>query len=195
MCSIGLYANAGGDELYGQFGETFNYKLQHDKKVHKMADEEFQGIPINPSDLPIDAVTMEESQVYPAILEKATIAMRLSKKDVLYCAVQVSIPDGDYEGMIVSANYLALPIPLRPESTKKDKIHATNIGAPFARFSRSFKLPGGMPQVSLARPDTVQAWQKWIAKAYGNRGKIMIKNQEFPEGSGRMRSGISDFVF
>ncbi len=158
-------------------------------------DEEFQGIPINPADLPTDGVTMEESQVYPAILEKATVSMKLSKKDVLYCAVQVSIPDGDYEGMVVSLNYLALPIGLPADASKKEKIHAQNLGAPFARFLRSFKITAIMPPVSLGRPDSLQAWQDWVAKAYGNRGKIMIKNQEFPEGSGRMRSGISDFVF
>lgn len=157
--------------------------------------EVWQGIPVNAGDLPIDAVQMEESQVYPATLEKVVVASKLSKRGVVYCAVQVSIPEGDYEGMTVALNYLPLPIGVRSDATKKEKIAAQNQSAAFGRFCRSFKITGQVPAVSLASAESINRFHDFMSKFYGNRGKVMIRNQEFPEGSGRQRSGISDFVF
>lgn len=158
-------------------------------------EESWPGIPVNPSDLPTDQVTLEESQVYPAILEKVAVSMKPSKRGVLYCAVQVSIPSGDYEGIILMQNYLPLPIGTHPNASKKEKVFAQNTSASFARFAKSFKINKMLPPVNLARPETVQAFQDEIAKFYGNSGKIMVQNQEFPEGSGRRRSSVSDYVF
>ena len=72
---------------------------------------------------------------------------------------------------------------------------AQNNNAAFSRFAKSFKISGPIPPVSLEHPESIQAFQDHISKAYGNRGKFMVQNQEFPQGSGRMRSSISDFVF
>jgi len=152
-------------------------------------------IPINVGDLPIDTVLLEESGVYPAALERATVSMKLSKKGVLFCAVQVSVTEGDFEGQMLTINYLPLPVAVGADATKRERIQALNQSAAFGRFCRSFKITGAMPPVSLTNPDSIRAWQDWIEKYYGNNGKVTVRNQEFPEGSGRMRSGLSDFVF
>lgn len=152
-------------------------------------------IPINAGDLPVDTVLLEESGVYPCTLERATVSMKPSKKGVLYCAVQVSVTEGDFEGQMLTINYLPLPVAVGPDASKKERILAMNVSAPFGRFCRSFKITGVIPSVSLSNPDSIRNWQDWIEKFYGNNGKVTIRNQEFPEGSGRQRSSLSDFVF
>lgn len=153
------------------------------------------GIPINAGDLPIDTVKLEESDVYVGTLEKVVVSARPSKNGVLFCAVQCAVSQGDYEGVTVTINYLPLPIAVHPNASKKEKIYAQNTSAAFGRFCRSFKIKGEIPKVSLSDSESVQRFQEFISKFYGNEGKFMIRNQEFPEGSGRMRSGVSDFVF
>jgi len=153
-------------------------------------------IPVNAGDLPVNEITLEESVVYVGSLDKVAVSMKLSRKDVLYCAIQCTVTEGDYEGMTVGTNYLALPIYVHPNATKKEKIYAQNTAnAKFGRFTRSFKVKGEIQYVKLADPESVQRFQDWMGKHYGNTGKFMIQNQEFPEGTGRQRSGISDFVF
>lgn len=153
-------------------------------------------IPINPGDLPTNEITLEESQIYVGSLDRVAVSMKLSKKGVLYCAIQCTVTEGDYEGMGVGTNYLALPIAVRPDASKKEKIYAQNTAnAKFGRFCRSFKIKNELPPVRLEDPESIQRFQDAIAKNYGNIGKFQIQNQEFPEGSGRQRSGISDFVF
>lgn len=157
--------------------------------------EEFEGIPVNLSDLSVDAPVMEESQVYSAVLEKVAVSMKPDKGGRVFCSVQCSIPDGDYEGYVVQTNWLVLPYGVRPDASKRAKIQQQKDCAPFTRFARSFRITGTPPVVSLGRPESIQAFQDWIAKSYGNRGKIMIQNQEFPQGSGRKRSGINEWIF
>ncbi len=159
---------------------------------------EFEGgIPIRAGDIPTETVTLEESLVYLGSFGKIAVSSKLSKKDVLYCAVQCTVSAGDYEGMTVTINYLPLPVAAGPNASKKMKIQAQNTSAAFGRFRKSIKIPDSavIPTVRLSEPQTIQAFQDFMAKYYGNSCKFMIKNQEFPEGSGRKRSGLSDFVF
>jgi hypothetical protein len=151
------------------------------------------GIPINVGDLPVNEINLEESQIYSGSLDRVAVALKESKRGLLYCAVQCTVTEGDYEGMTVGTNYLALPIGVRDDASKKEKIYAqNNANAKFGRFCRAFKIKGEAPAVSLSNPDSIQAFQDWIAKSYGNVGKFQVQNQEF---NGRMRSGIADFVF
>ena len=152
-------------------------------------------IPINAEDLPIDSVPMEESSVYNGYLRKATISPKLSKKDVLYCALQLEVADGDYEGRTVMLNYLPLPVGISPDASKAQRIKIQEQNQAFGRFVKAFKISGRIPSVSLSNPDSLTAWQAWIEPFYDKVGKFTIRNQEFPEGSGRLRSSVSDFVF
>ena len=149
------------------------------------------GIPVNAADLPTDQVVLEESQVYPVTLDRVAVSLKLSKRDVLYCAAQTTVASGDYEGVPLGINYLPLPVGTHPNASKKEKIQAQNISAMFGRFCRCFGVKGIIPPVSLDDPESIQAFQDFISKFYGNQGKVMVKNQEF---NGRDRSGISDFL-
>ena len=154
------------------------------------------AIPINPEDLPIDNVVMDDSLVYVGELVKAVVAQKLDRNGAAYCSIQVAVTDGDYEGRTVMRNYIQLPRAITSEMTKRDRILAQDGMVAFGRFCRAFGIRGTpMPEVDHRNPDTLQAWQDWIGKFYGNTGKFTVQNQEYPEGSGRMRSGINDFVF
>lgn len=152
-------------------------------------------IPIGINDLPIDTVPLSESDVYSGVLNKSTISPKLDKKGNIFASVQIEVSLGDFEGRTVMLNYLPLPVPIREDMSKGERIRAQDRAVAFARFCRAFRITGNMPSVSFAAPDSITAWQEWIEKFYGNNGKFTVKNQEFPEGSGRLRSGVNDFVF
>ncbi len=152
-------------------------------------------IPIGLSDLPIDTVPRDESLIYHGTLNRATVSPKLDKNGYAYASVQVEITEGDFEGRSVSMNYLPLPVALSPDMTKSQRIRALDKSVSFARFARAFSIHGNMPAVDHSDPDTISMWQEWVEKFYGNGGKFTVRNQEFPEGSGRMRSGIADFIF
>ena len=152
-------------------------------------------IPINAEDLPIDTVPMDESSVYTGELTKATLSPKLDKRDDMFCAVQVAVMEGDFEGRTVMLNWLLLPIPLSPDMNKRERVQAIDKSTSFGRFAKSFGIKGKIPSVDIRNSESVSEWQDWISQFYGNQGKFTVRNQEFPEGSGRMRSGINDFVF
>ena len=152
-------------------------------------------IPINPGDLPIDGINLEESVVYTGELRRATISPKLDRNGNVYCAVQLEVADGDYEGMNVAMNYLPIPNPISEDAPKRDRIKAHNQAVSFGRFCRAFKIDGAMPAVKAGDSESYNRWQDWVSQFYGRTGKFTVQNQEFPEGSGRMRSGVRDFVF
>lgn len=152
-------------------------------------------IPVNLEDLSLEAPTLDESEVYSGELVKVALSPKLSKNGVMFCAIQVVVNDGDYEGNTVMLNYLPLPIARTPQMSKRDAIYAQGISAQFARFCSAFKIKGSMPPVrSLDDAESVAIWSEWANQFVGHVGKFTIKNQEFPEGSGRLRAGISDFI-
>jgi|SRR5882724_1738698 len=151
-------------------------------------------IPINPGDLPIDSISLDDSLVYAVSLVKGIVNPKADKSGFIFCKLQYEVAEGDYEGMTVMQNWLRLPVALTANPSKKELVQKTNMNAPFGRFCRAFRITHVMPPVRLEDRESIEAWQEWIEKAYGNIGKVTIQNQEFPEGSGRMRSGIADFV-
>jgi len=157
--------------------------------------EESGQIPVNAGDLPIDVVTMEESGIYVGILKQVVINPKLSKKQqIIFCMASLEVAEGDYEGRTVNHNYIPLPVAVTPDMNKAQRIRAIDLSVPFRRFSAAFRITGIIPPVkSLADAEGIRAWHEWISKFYGNQAKFQIRNQEFPEGSGRMRSGVSDF--
>lgn len=153
------------------------------------------AIPVNLEDLPIEGTPLDESEVYTGELVKSTVSPKTDKRGNVFVNLQVVVTEGDAEGKTVMLNYLPLPVPMLEEMTKRDKMRAEDISVAFARFCRSFGIRGRMPQVDLSDPESIGVWQDWISQFYGRIGKFTVKNQEFPEGSGRLRSGISDFLF
>ena len=152
-------------------------------------------IPTNVEDLAVDTVPLEESAVYSGLLRKATINPKVDKNGYIFAALQLEITDGDYEGRTVMMNYLPLPTPFTDDMSKAERIKAQDKSTTFARFCRAYGIKGKMPAVALHDRDSIASWQEWVTRFYGNNGKFTVRNQEFPEGSGRLRSGVSDFVF
>lgn len=150
-------------------------------------------IPVD--NLPIDSTPMDESSVYKAGLDKVTLSPKLDKSGGIFCAVQVVVNEGDFEGRTVRSNWVPLPMAVPEDATKRDKILAADRAVMFGRFCRSFGIRGNMPEVRLVDSESVTAWNEWIGKFYGNVGRVTIRNQEFPSGSGRMNAGINDFIF
>ena len=151
-------------------------------------------IPIDINDLPIDTVPLDESAVYTGILKRATVSPRPDKNGYAFAAIQLEVTEGPYEGRTVMGNYLPLPVSIHEDMSKAERIRAMDKSVAFARFCRAFRVKGTMPPVSHADPTSLADWQEWITQFYDNTGKFTIRNQEFPEGSGRLRSGVSDFV-
>ena len=145
-------------------------------------------IPVGSGDLPIDVTPLDESAVYNGILKRVVISPRLDKNGNTFCQATFEVADGDFEGKTVMMNYLPLPTLVDADMSKADRIRTRDRGVPFERFCRAFKISGDMPS-------NHEEWQDWISQFYESMGKFTIRNQEFPEGSGRLRSGVSDFIF
>lgn len=154
-------------------------------------------IPVNASDLPIDTPPLEESSVYDVVLKKVVLNPRKSKEGtgVAFCKLQCEVVGGDFDGAFLPLNYLPLPIALEDGMTKGERYQANKVSVAFGRFCRSFKITGEVPGVDLLDPDSSSQWQDWISQFYESTGKVTIRNQEFPAGSGRLQSGINDFIF
>lgn len=144
--------------------------------------------------LPIESVVLDESLVYVVSLTKATLSPKIDTGGRMYCSLMTEVVQGDYEGKAVGTNWLPIPYPISDTASKKDRYKWQDTVNTFARFCRSFKIKDQMPEVDLIDPDSKQRWQDWIEKSYGNVGKVTIQNQEFPKGSGKLRSGINDYV-
>lgn len=153
-------------------------------------------IPVNPGDLPIEGVTLEESEVYNVEFKKAAVSPKLSKRGVPFCMLQFEIVDGDYEGVTVSMNYMPLPLVVAPDAKKRDQVQAHERSWQFGRFAKAFGIPKSEAfAMTMLTAQSMAEWHEKIQEHYGNRGKITIQNQEFPAGSGRKRSGVNDFIF
>ena len=129
------------------------------------------------------------------MFKRATLSPKLSKKDVLFCSAQFEIVEGDYEGATLMINYLPIPIAITPDDSKAARFQKSRLNEAFGRFCRAFKIVSKMPPVSITDPESYSRWQEWISEFYENTGKVTIQNQEFPVGSGRLRSSVNDFVF
>ena len=153
-------------------------------------------IPINPQDLPIDTTPLEESNVYTGYFRRATVSPKPSKGGLVFAALQFEVAEGDFEGRTVMMQYMPLPVKVTDTMNKAQRIRAIDAThVPFGRFARAFGIKSNnMPEVTLAAPDSLGRWQEWISQFYDQTGKFTIRNQEFPEGSGRLRSGVNDFV-
>lgn len=154
-------------------------------------------IPVNAEDLPIDAVMLDDSLVYRMSLQKAMFPVKKSKKDVLFIGMSFQVVEGDYEGQTVNLNYMPLPVPVFEDMKKSDRIQAQNNSAAFGRFCRAFGIRGSLDElykVTLEDQDSQRAASEWFDKHIGKVGSVTIANQEFPEGSGRQRSSVKDFV-
>lgn len=149
-------------------------------------------IPTNAEDLPIDTVPMDDSKVYVGELRKFTCAMKLDKRGGMYASIQIEVTEGEFEGRTVMMNYLALPMKIDPDATRAERIKALDRAVTFGRFSKAFKVKGTIPYADGL--EGAQGWNNWMETFLGNGGKFTISNQEYPEGSGRIRSGIADFV-
>jgi len=154
------------------------------------------GIPVNPSDLPTEPVRLPDDRFFKGSLEKVTLALKLDRNDHMYVAVRCAVvEDDDYEGMTVERSYLALPIGVPPNAPKKVQYYLQNLGYPFARFAKSFKINKELPIVmSVGDSEARQKFHDFWEQFYGNIGTFSIENREFPEGSGRVTSSIRDFV-
>jgi hypothetical protein len=157
---------------------------------------ENQGIPINLSDLPTEAVIIPDDRMYKVQLEKVTLAMKVDKNDHMYVAVRCTVvEDEDYEGLPVERNYLALPLGVAADAPRKVKFAVQNHNAPFGRFVKAFKITGELPPILDVRDaEARQAVTDFFEKFYGNIGTVSVETREFPVGSGRMTTNIRDFV-
>ncbi len=122
------------------------------------------------------------------IPKKAVINPKADRNGNTFAQLSIEVASGDFEGKTVQMNYLPLPKVVTEGMSKAERIKASDLGVPFQRFCRAFKITGHMPTDR-------EAWQDWISQFYESHGKFTVRNQEYPEGSGRMRSGVSDFIF
>lgn len=156
------------------------------------------GIPVNPEDLPIEAPYIEDtSAVYNIELIKV-IGPKSDKNSKLFFGIMGRIVDGDYEGLVISKNYIKLPVPYPENAKKKDRIQVDVNNSDFGRFARVFKPRGTLEALfnctSLNDSEAVASAREYLEQCLGNVGPVTVENSEFPVGSGKMRSAINDFV-
>lgn len=172
---------------------------QREKKERqaKMSDEGY--IPVNPEDLPTSSALLDESEIYQVALKRIAISPKADKNNKAYCAVMVEVVSGDFEGATLVKNYLQMPWYLRPEvMTKRELYAATKQTEQFGRLAKCFKFKGSLPPELIPGADNYEAvraaWDEYFKMFYDNVGSVTIENSEFPQGSGRKRSALLDFI-
>lgn len=153
-------------------------------------------IPVNPEDYNLFETPLDESSIYVTTLDKVTLSPKRDKNGYCYCAIQVIVADGDFEGKTVTMNYLPLLVPFEPGMSKREMIAAQDKSAVFARFAKAYKVGGPIAYVTdPTDPEQRERFTEWMSKYIGNTGKVTVVMNEFPVGSGRRRPNINDFVF
>ena len=184
-----------------------NRKMQ--EEVWKICDEQLMnamveglkvapengGIPVNPEDLPINNVLLEDDKIYEVELTKVAVSPKLSKRDKPYFAIQCVVTDGDFEGITLMRQYIEIPWKLDPDAPKRDRIQFQQSCRDLGRFCKAFKVKGQVVYADREDGSWRESFAEWLDSSVGNRAKVSIQNQEFPEGSGKFNSSINDFVF
>lgn len=152
-------------------------------------------IPVGSGDLPINVDPLSESGVYLVTLDKVGLSPKPDRHGSVYCQLQTTVCEGDDEGYTLAMNYLPTPVYVDADATARERKKAARINFMFERFCRSFKITGKLPEVRLTDYESMEAFKNLMSQHIGNVGKVTAQNQEFPEGSGRVRSSIRDFIF
>ena len=148
------------------------------------------GIPINYGDLPTEGTVLDEGQPYRAELTKIALSLKRDKNNMMFCAVEVSVTEGDYEGKTLNRNYLRLPIAPR-DGSAKEMNRVKDMNEQFGRFCRAFKISGTPPELLFGDAESMARWHDFMSQFYGNQALVTIKNEEY---QGRVTSRLNDFV-
>lgn len=191
----------------GRITTTFGGRQRGKDVVTKLLLEVWKmsegHIPVNAIDLPINVPALDESGVYTVTLKRVTLNPTRSKpKDgstgLIFCKIQTEVAEGDFEGAFLPMNYLPLPFHITSDMKKGEIYKATKANVPFGRFCVGFHITGPIPledEVNLLDSESINAWQDWISRFYESRAQVTIKNQEYPEGTGKLSSYVNDFIF
>jgi len=156
------------------------------------------GIPVNPEDLPIEAPYIDDtSAVYHVELNRI-VGPKADKNGLMFFGINTTITEGDYEGFMIGKNYIKLPIPMPPDAKKRERVQVDRHNSDFGRFARAFKPRGALAPLfnltTLNDSDAVARAREYLEQCIGNSAAVTVENSEFPQGSGKMRSAINDFV-
>jgi hypothetical protein len=149
-------------------------------------------IPMGPEDLPIESTPLDDSLIYTGVIRAVNLSPKLDKRGNNYFSVQCEVlePD-DFAGKTVMHQYIPVPVELMENDDKATRMRKLDSSVSMGRFCKAFdiKNPGVVEESGPER------WNAILQANIGNVGKFSVRNQEFPEGSGRIRSSINDFVF
>lgn len=145
-------------------------------------------IPVDMDQVPTSQPPLDESLTYNVVLKKIEVAGKKDKNGDSYFKVACEVTDGDFKGRSVADNYIRIPVAvssleatLGRRPTEFDVRQAQEKGIRFAQLVKCFTIP------YTAKGIEVQA-------GVGRTGKVTVKNEEYPEGSGDLRSRIATYL-
>jgi hypothetical protein len=148
------------------------------------------AIPLNYGDLPTEGTILTEGEPYRAELTRVAAAVKKDVSGHMYCAVEVCVVEGEYEGKVLNRNYLRLPVAPK-DSGVKEMNRVKDLNEQFGRFCHAFKITGEAPPLKFGDAESYARWHDWMSQFYGNQAAVTIKNEEY---QGRTTSRLNDFI-
>jgi hypothetical protein len=145
-------------------------------------------IPVDMNDVPDRQSPLDESLVYRFVLRKIDLVEKRDKNGDRYCKVDTEVISGDYKGRHIPDNYVRIPVGTAELETrlgrKPSEFEAREAGDKGVRFAQ------------LVKCFTVPFTPKGIdpQNGLGREGNVTIKNEEYPQGSGDMRSKVNQYL-
>ena len=143
-----------------------------------MSNEDFR-IPLAVDDLPTDTEPLDPSLVYTGTIKTLIKTDKVDKQGGQFLKGSVTITEPEeWSGKVAFDNYIPLPMEITSDMNDKERRLAKERGVKLGRLSASAKMKG----------------QPHLSEYLDREVQFTIRNQEYPEGSGRMTSSIQDYL-
>jgi hypothetical protein len=154
----------------------------------KLEEHSMTMIPIDMDQVPTSQSPLDESLTYRVILRGIDMSPKSDKNGDKYYKVKCEVVSGEYKGRPVGDPYIRKPIPrgelkqiLGHEPSDSEMREASDKGVRFAQLVRCFAIPYTAQGID-------------VAHGVGREGNVTIKNEEYPLGSGELRSKINVYM-
>lgn len=145
-------------------------------------------IPVDMDSVPTQVSPLDESLVYRVVLRKIELAAKADKNGDRYFKVDTEVISGDYKGRHVPDNYVRVPVGaaemedrLGRRPNEFELREAADKGVRFAQLVKCFNIPYTAKGIE-------------VQNGIGREGNVTVKNEEYPAGSGDMRSKANQYL-
>jgi hypothetical protein len=145
-------------------------------------------IPIDMDNVPTSQSPLDESLTYRVVLRRIDLSPKTDKNGDKYYRVDTEVISGEYKGRHVGDAYIRHPITrgmlrdmLKREPNDSEMREASDKGVRFAQLVKCFSVPYTSQGIDPEH-------------GIGREGNVTIKNEEFPVGSGELRSRVNVYM-